>query len=443
TEVTSIDRALSVLGTNVIKNIALSFVIATDLRGENHTGFDFDNYWRQSVTSAVAAELLSKHLGQNNDDIFVTALLHNIGMLIFFLNKKEEYSQLLQITDLATKSLIEAERRAFKYDHQQAGALLIKKWGLPDQIAEPINYHHSPESAPEEYQSTAYILQFADRISAIYTETDSAEKVRILQSDLENQYSFDQDSIRILLDQVAEQSFGILKTFEIEPGDMKPYSQMLQEANEELGRLNLSYEQLVIELKEAKDKSDRLANELSDANLRLNDLVYIDALTGAYNHRYFQENLSTELARAERYNFSVSLILFDIDDFKKVNDTCGHPAGDKVLTNIVRAIKKTVRPSDVVARYGGEEFAVILPETDISGLKVFAARLRRCVEGLTTTTEGKQIKVTISVGGTTYQSDQPVGKEALIKTADIGLYRSKENGRNQVTLLAPNGNSPI
>ena len=435
-EVTSIDRALSVLGTNIIKNIALSFVIATDLREEKQSGFDFDDYWRRSVTSAVAAELLTQHLGQKNDDIFVTALLHNIGMLVIFMQKRNDYSELLQEVSLSEKSLIELEHAKYNFNHQQLGSILISKWGLPSSISEPIGYHHNPESAPENSQKTAQILQFADQFSAIYNEVDTAEKVRLLQGQLEENYSFDQEQIRTLLDDVAANSVKILKTFEIEPGDMRPYSQMLQEANEELGRLNLSYEQLVIELKEAKEKSERLANELKDANLRLNDLAYNDALTGLYNHRYFQDTLSSELARAARYLLSVSLIIFDLDHFKRVNDTYGHPAGDQVLINVAKAVEKNVRPSDIVARYGGEEFVVILPETDISGVKVFAARLRRSVEGVTTQFENMRINVTVSVGGTTYSPDQPgVTKDMLIQTADRGLYLSKKNGRNQVTIL--------
>ncbi len=436
-KITSIDRALSVLGTNVIKNIALSFVIATDLRGDKQSSFNFDNYWRRSVTSAVAAELLSKKLGQNNKDIFVTALLQDIGILAIFMHKKSDYSSLFNSSHLSESSLIELENEKYGFNHQQVGSVLLNNWGLPECIYQPIGYRHNPETAPEEIRNTAQILNFAGQISSLYNEEDAAEKVRILQGDLEEAFSLDHNSFRSLLDDVAEKSIDFLKSFEIEAGEMKPYSQMLQEANEELGRLNLSYEQLVIELKQSKDKSERLAQELKGVNLRLSDLVYIDALTGLYNHRYFQENLSNEISRAARYHSSVSLILFDIDFFKKVNDNYGHPAGDQVLVNIAQEVKKSVRPSDTVARYGGEEFAVILPETDITGVKVFAARLRRSVEGIITKIDKQQIMVTISLGGTTFSPEKPdVTKDCLIKTADRGLYMSKENGRNQVTVLA-------
>ncbi|MCW8891866.1 MAG: GGDEF domain-containing protein, partial [Deltaproteobacteria bacterium] len=133
---------------------------------------------------------------------------------------------------------------------------------------------------------------------------------------------------------------------------------------------------------------------------------------------------------------SVSLILFDIDHFKLVNDTHGHPAGDLVLINIARAVSSAVRPSDIVARYGGEEFAVILPETSPAGVKVFAARLRRCIEGIATLVDGQLIYVTVSAGATTFTSETTnVTKDMLIETADRGLYTSKQNGRNQVTTL--------
>jgi diguanylate cyclase (GGDEF)-like protein len=439
--VASIDRALSILGTNIIKNIALSFVIVTDLRGEKQSGFNFDAYWRRSVTSAVAAELLMQQLKQKDEDIFVAALLHDIGMLIIFLHKRNDYSELLQEARLSEQLLVTLEHDRYGFDHQQVSCTLMKRWGLPDKITKPICYHHNPESAPEDSQKTARILQFADQISTIYNETDSAEKVRELQGELAKCYSFSQDQILSLLDNVAAKSIKILETFEIEPGDMKPYSQMLQEANEELGCLNLSYEQLVIELKEAKEKSERLVHKLKNANSRLNDMAYTDALTGLYNHRYFQESLSKELARSAQYLSSVSLIIFDLDHFKKINDIYGHLAGDQVLINIANTIKKTIRPSDIIARYGGEEFAVILPETDITGVKVFAARLRRCVERIITKFEEKKIIVTISVGGTTFSPGQlEITKNILIKIADRGLYMSKEKGRNLVTILATENN---
>ncbi|MDX2493373.1 MAG: GGDEF domain-containing protein [Desulfuromusa sp.] len=433
-DVTNIKRAMTVLGTNTIKNIALSFVIAADLSPNGQTGFDFDNFWRRSITAAVAAELLAKTVQYKEDDIFVAALLQNIGMLVISLTKGDEYNALLKEALSTAENLLELEQHSYGFNHQQVGYSLLANWNLPASISEPIRYHHQPADATEKARASSEILYFSDQLSAVYNESGIAEKARLVQQQLIDTFGIDATQALQLLDDVASNSLTMIETFELDPGEIKPYSLLLQEANVELGKLNLSSEQLILEMKEAKE----LAYSLQTANNRLKELVYRDGLTGLYNHRYFQEALTKELSRAARYHSSVSLILFDIDYFKKVNDSYGHPAGDLVLCNLARAVDSAVRPSDIVARYGGEEFAVILPETNPAGVKVFAARLRRCIEGIATLSDGQLIYVTVSAGVTTFNAEQPgITKDLLIETADRGLYLSKQNGRNQVTILEP------
>jgi diguanylate cyclase (GGDEF)-like protein len=435
-EVSNIGRALSILGTNIIKNIALSFVFAGDMRGNSTPYFNFDYFWRRSVTAAVAAELVLGLLQEKDDDIFVTAILQDIGVLIMFLSRGQEYATVLKsyVENEAT-SLIEAERDKYKFDHQQLGFTLLESWGIPNSITTPMRYHHEPELAPEEFQKTASVLRVANLLSAIYSGTNTAGKVSKLQIIMEDVFDISPDQTRELLDDVAAKSVDILKIFDIDPGEMKPYSLMLQEANDELGKLNLSYEQLVLELKESKGKAERFANELKEANVQLEEMAFRDGLTGLYNHRYFQEILGKEINRSNRYNHPLCLIMFDIDFFKKVNDTYGHPAGDLVLVNLSKAISNAVRPSDILARYGGEEFAVLLPETNHTGMKVFAERLRRCAAAVTTVYKNNEIRVTVSCGGAEILLDDKVSKQDLLDTADRGLYMSKENGRNCVTIL--------
>ncbi len=435
-KVTSISKALTVLGVNILKNIALSFVIAQEMRGPVDQGFDFDYFWRRSVTAAVAAELLAEQIDRRSDDTFVTALLSDIGVLILHQAIPEEYMRVIAEKKLCGESASIVETRLLGITHSEMGAAILERWDLPASICQPILYQHSPQQAPEQYQESAEILQIADHLSSIYHDPNCGEKVRRLQQQLTNRFELSDEQILQLVDSVANRSLDILATFEIDPGDLKPYSQMLQEANEELGRLNLSYEQLVMELKGAKEETDRLAAELREANSKLRELVFRDGLTGLYNHRYFQEMVDREIDRAERYRTTFSLIMFDIDFFKKVNDTHGHPNGDLVLMNIAHVVQNAVRPSDIVARYGGEEFAVILPETDESGLKIFAERLRRSVERMATLIDRKEIQVTISVGGTCYPASAgKTDKKKIIDTADHALYASKNAGRNCVTLL--------
>ncbi len=442
-KVGNVNRAISILGTNVIKNIALSFVIASELQDKMGSSLNFNYFWRRSVTAAVAAELVMDLLHEKNEDIFVTALLQDIGVLIMYLSKGQEYAvPLEQCLQNGETNQLQLEHKMFQFDHQQLSRTLLKNWGIPLSIAEPVRYHHQPDHPPEEYRKTCSVLYVANLLSAIYSGTETSQNVRELYVTMEDCFNITEDQTRTLLDNVADKSLDILKIFEIDPGQLKSYSQMLQEANDELGKLNFSYEQLVLELKESKIKSERIAQELKTANTQLEELAFRDGLTHLYNHRYFQEILGKEMTRAKRYKNHLCLILFDIDFFKNVNDTFGHPAGDQVLINLTQAISKAVRPSDIIARYGGEEFAVILPETNQSGMNVFAERLRRCAAAVTTMIKDHEVKITISCGGVHIAPGDKVTQQQLINAADRNLFFSKRNGRNRVTTLPMEKSDP-
>ncbi len=163
---------------------------------------------------------------------------------------------------------------------------------------------------------------------------------------------------------------------------------------------------------------------------RLYELAITDGLTKLFIHRYFQARLEEEMVRAKRYHTACSLILFDIDHFKKFNDTYGHQQGDVVLIEVAKLTKQTVRETvDIPARYGGEEFAIILPETDAKGAHLVAERLRKTVEAFDFPGQEKALKVTISLGVATFPDHASV-KSVLIKKADMALYECKDRGRN-------------
>ncbi len=160
-------------------------------------------------------------------------------------------------------------------------------------------------------------------------------------------------------------------------------------------------------------------------------LTTIDGLTQIYNKRYFLETLEREIGRAQRYGRELSLIMFDIDHFKKVNDTFGHLAGDYVLKQLASVIKSRIRREDVLARYGGEEFAIILPEIDHYNSITFADKIRKLTEKASFKFEDTEIPVTVSVGVATLAREVSDGAE-FIKVADDALYAAKNQGRNRV-----------
>lgn len=163
--------------------------------------------------------------------------------------------------------------------------------------------------------------------------------------------------------------------------------------------------------------------------------TYLDELTQLFNYRYFKQALQNEIGRANRYAAPLSLVIFDVDDFKHYNDTNGHFAGNKALKKLGRMLKDSVRDVDVVVRYGGEEFALILPETTKEGAMVISERIRvKVCRGKYAAGEKQPLKkFSISGGVATLKVDASTGVE-LLKKADQALYRAKSRGKNQIAL---------
>lgn len=165
---------------------------------------------------------------------------------------------------------------------------------------------------------------------------------------------------------------------------------------------------------------------------KLSELAYIDELTQIYNRRYFFRECNKEIERARRYKTVSSVVIFDIDFFKKVNDTYGHHVGDLILKHIVNIAKGSIRLNDIIARYGGEEFAVFLPQTGEKSAVDAAEKIRKIICDTPYILDGKEIKVTASFGvyGFYYSSEEDIG-DIMIK-ADRALYKAKASGRNKV-----------
>ncbi len=165
----------------------------------------------------------------------------------------------------------------------------------------------------------------------------------------------------------------------------------------------------------------------------LKEQASTDPLTGLYNRRQFEILANQSLQIARRYDTPFTIGMVDIDFFKKVNDTYGHEAGDRVLQNLANTMKDTLRKSDVVARYGGEEFVIFFAQSNQDEARIAAEHVREAAACMSTVIDGKVIPITISIG---ISDCKPIGLEALIKQADDSLYASKKNGRNRVTLFS-------
>jgi diguanylate cyclase (GGDEF)-like protein len=172
--------------------------------------------------------------------------------------------------------------------------------------------------------------------------------------------------------------------------------------------------------------------QLDEMVARLAEQSERDALTGVYNRRKLEEVLSIEMMRARRYKQKLGLLMFDIDHFKRVNDTYGHLVGDQAIRHVAARALATLRATDIVARYGGEEFVCLLPGEDLSGAVLAAERLRAAARKPFTTLSDVSLSVSISIGVTHLRPDSGDGNSVL-EEADRALYGSKQTGRDRVT----------
>ena len=203
----------------------------------------------------------------------------------------------------------------------------------------------------------------------------------------------------------------------------------------------------ILTYQEGEEKTHReLLDELAKSNARLRDLemeteqfrarlmeehaqAIHDKLTGIYNRLAYEERMAQEFQRWKRYKKPLTLLVFDVDHFKSINDNYGHKAGDKALKLIAQTLQKNIRETDFLARYGGEEFVVLMPETDIASAMGVANKLRESVEAIHFNYQEKALNVTISCGATQFHKGDSA--EAVFQRADACLYQAKQKGRNQ------------
>jgi diguanylate cyclase (GGDEF)-like protein len=190
-------------------------------------------------------------------------------------------------------------------------------------------------------------------------------------------------------------------------------------------------EELMNRLRSEKEYTEKLLAQLQTANTELAWMASTDSLTGAANRRRFLEALDIESRRAKRNGLPVSLLGLDIDHFKLVNDTHGHPVGDLVLRELVASIKSTLRPHDILGRIGGEEFMVLLPDTSHASAITLAERVRKQVEAMSISHPQGVLNITVSIGVAEFGKDGEA-VDQVIKAADDRLYQAKHEGRNRV-----------
>ena len=444
-QISSINQAVSILGINAVRSLVLSFSFLA-MKGRKHSRlFDFEQFWERSLIGAAASKLILEQVpGADTEEAFVCGLLQNIGRLILAATLPDEYDQVLQRLQSPENDqpldVDQVERELLGVSHTEVGSAVARAWGFPESLLLPIRYHHQPLACAEtsrRHCQNIRAVHLADLLIQLFFSPTPDLHHKQFRAEAKQLLGLKPTEInRILkqLDKVVEQS---AQSFGITLHSVRSVAEILQEANLRLSLLNLSYEEMNRELIKSKMALEKLTEELAQKNRLLENLANLDGLTEIYNHRYFQNFLDAEINRAIRTERTLSLLLADIDHFKKFNDTHGHQTGDFLLREFCRVTKAIIREYDLIARYGGEEFVFVLPETGIEEALVVAEKIRKATEEHVFDDGRETYRITISIG---VASARPTGtgftKNDFIALADEGLYEAKHAGRNRVAMVS-------
>ncbi|MEJ2639168.1 MAG: GGDEF domain-containing protein [Desulfosarcinaceae bacterium] len=436
-KITTVFHAVNLMGSQAVKNLALGFSLIRHLRSgtpgaTTSEDFDYGAFWKRSLVTGVAARALARRqVPEFSEDAFFLGLLHDIGMLALSQAIPDQYILVRQEMAAGGLHAHTAERQVLGFDHAHLGAYLASQWGLPPSFSVPILRHHQPDALRPDEASLSPLVQllhlaalFGDLFAAGACQDNGEAALKLnMVAYCAALYGFgDRSDCEAVALEIGEQAREVFPIFEFDDGAADRYSEILASAREAM--VNVS-----------RDMMTRLIAQQREIEV-LKDQITRDGMTQLSNYQHFNHLLHQESSRARRYQQPLGLLFADLDHFKSINDTFGHPAGDEVLRRVAACLKASLRASDQIARYGGEEFAMILPETDADGALLVAERLRKAVAALRIQTEAGLAKITLSLGAVAVSSGEDCTPAELVKRADDALYRAKASGRNRSCLAA-------
>ena len=431
-QVKTIPHALALLGVNAVRTLALSFSLAADLRRKAQPGINLTTYWKRSALSAIAARELAivAGLAPIKEEAFLAGLLQDIGRLALARVAPDLSAPLSERAGDDHVVLEMLERGELGADHAEVGHWLTTNWNLPAPLCFAVQHSHGaqpPAGTSPEILRLARVVAVSGLLADIWVRADPQETTIPAREQATALLGITPPQLDAVLARMAAGMPDVSSLFEIDFGTAEEINAVLDEAQETLLMVSLGASRQVASARQAIDTLEAKTRALEEESQR-------DPLTGLPNRARFDSFLSTEVQTAARTGRPLSLIMADVDHFKKVNDTYGHPAGDKVLSGVAACLKTRLRPRDLVARYGGEEFVLVLPETDTEGAMVVAERVRSMIEAAVSSIgAGKTLRVTISLGCATMGGKTPfLSGPELLEGADKALYAAKRGGRNRV-----------
>jgi diguanylate cyclase (GGDEF)-like protein len=420
-------QALVVLGLNATLTLALSFSLVKTLRGAKANGLSYGLYWRRALLAATAARALGDALHHSSaEEIFLAALLQDVGMLALDKAVPDLYSQgeLLQRNH---RALAEHEKKRLQVDHAHVGGWLMAEWHLPERLHRAITNSHQLDLSFS--ADPAHIFDRCVAVSGPVADLFllDPEQRQFAETALcaERSLGLDKMAFGQVLGTIGAMIPETEAIFESDLLAKQHPELILEQAREVLMLRSLHALREINTLRVAAEDSASRALELEEETRR-------DALTGVYNRAYLDQFLQREFENSTRHDWPLSVAFADLDNFKGINDSFGHQAGDRILQETARILRGNTRETDLIARFAGEAFVVVLPATDAETARSICERIVMAFRTTGHVIGSDHAHVTISIGCATHGTQtlfDNVGE--FVKAADQALYTAKLRGRNR------------
>lgn len=429
-KVSTISHAMVILGLQSVKTLVLGFSLVTSLsKNKSKGGFKHVDYWKRSIYAAAAARSIATRCKQlQSEECFLAGLLMDIGMLVLDQTLGADYAVLVQGSP-SHADLAKAEDKALQMNHAEVSGMLAEFWKLPPVLAIPMAFHHNSDGAEESVRPLTQVISLAGQCADFFVDANPQPAYRAVRDFCKDKYGMEEADCNLLLDEINRRTAEVAPLFDIIIPN-ESFESILKKANEQLIEMTLHTQRQAAEL-EVK------ASSLQIQNTQLKVQATTDGLTGLANRAAFDQYLAEQFAIAKKSNTSLALLLMDLDHFKNVNDTHGHPAGDAVLRGVAKILLGAARAGNLPCRYGGEELAFVLPGVARAQASSAAEILRKAIAAKPIIFNGISIPVTASIGVALYEPGSLFREAAhLMKAADVSVYAAKHAGRNCVKVFA-------
>ncbi len=423
--VSTISQALVILGLQSVKTLVLGFSLVNNLSKNKSKGFKHVDYWKHSMYLATAARVIAGKLGiMQQEEAFLAGLLADIGMLVFDQVLEDQYGQAIDGYQ-SHAEIAMREQNEFGMTHADVSGFLAEQWKLPPVLSVPVTKHVNTAGIDDPLlKRLAEVIHLASRCADVFVDADAAPALADVRMIAKQLHNLEPNVFDELLAQISTKTREIAPMFEINLGKSESFDAILKKANEALVNLTL--------------QSQIQQQNLAEQNAMLKQQALTDRLTGLANRAAFEQSSQKMWDDAQTASTSLCVLMIDLDKFKSINDTYGHPAGDETLRTVGKTVKGAARPQDVAARYGGEELILLLPDTPREIGTIIGETIRKSIEAKPISIDGVQIRVTASIGVASWEPGSPLKTlPHVLKAADLALYNAKHSGRNRVKVFSP------